>query len=169
MNAQTGYSVGQSLQQGVQGLNGRLQECLVSMTELNHEATELVERRGKAFEELAEHYLPAINQQTVSDTFQEVRSQLMDVLMRKQRHERELAKSLEVDRTESSRLEQELDRVTKSLDEKVAQREELEKLVAKRLESDEEFQRLSKEALVAEKERLRHVGIQQRRPHETAG
>ncbi len=152
MNARSGYSVGNALQQGVQVLSGRLQECLNAMTELDQSASELVERRAKAFLELAEHYLPAIDQQSVAGTFQEVRGQLMEVLTRKQRHERELQKALEADAAEAARLEHDLDRVTGVLNEKVARREELEKVVAERLEGDAEFQRLSKEALVAEGE-----------------
>lgn len=152
MNARSGYAVGIALQQTVHVLNGRLQECLTTMTELDQSAGELVERRAKAFLELAEHYLPAINQQTVAGTFQEVRSQLMEVLTRKQRHERELQKTLEADAVAAVQFEQELDRVTTTLNEKVARREELEKIVAERLESDAEFQRLSKEALTAERE-----------------
>ncbi len=152
MNARSGHSVGNALQQGVQVLNGRLQECLNAMTELDQSAGELVERRAKAFLELAEHYLPSIDQQSVAGTFQEVRGQLMEVLTRKQRHERELQKTLEADGAEAARLEQDLDRVTDVLNEKVARREELEKIVAQRLQSDAEFQRLSKEALLAERE-----------------
>ncbi|MDZ4656539.1 MAG: hypothetical protein SH868_03055 [Bythopirellula sp.] len=152
MNARSGYSVGQALQESVQGVNVHLQECLAKMTQLDSSASELVERRGKAFLELAEHYLPAIDQQSVAGTFHEVRSDLMDVLSRKLRHERELKKTLEADAKEKARLDQELERVTKELNEKVITREELEVLVAKRLEGDAEFQRLSREALVAEKE-----------------
>jgi hypothetical protein len=152
MNARSGFSVGNALQQSVQVLQGRVQECLGAVADLDRSAGEIVERRGEAFLELAKHYLPAVDQQTIAGTFQEVRSQLMDVLVRKQRHVRELQETLRVDEAEDSRLEKELEQVTKRLDDKVAQREELEKEVARRLENDAEFQRLSKEALVAEKE-----------------
>ena len=152
MNARSGYSVGNAVQQAVQGVNAHAQECFAQMNELDEESKGLVERRGQALLELAEHYLPAIDEQSVAGTFQEVRSQLMEVLSRKQRHERELQKTLAADAKERARLEQELDRITAALNEKVARREELEKEVAKRLESDPEFQRLSKEALIAEKE-----------------
>jgi hypothetical protein len=152
MNGRSGYTVGSVLQQGVQGLNGRLQECINGVAELNQSAAELVERRSQAFLELAEHYLPAIDQISVATTFQEVRSELMEVLLRKQKHEREIQKSLEAGALDAERLEKDLDRITVTLNEKVEQREELEKVVAERLEKDDEFQRLSKEALVAEKE-----------------
>jgi hypothetical protein len=152
MNARSGYSVGNALQQAVQVLHGRMQECLNAMTELDQAAAELGERRAKAFLELAEHYLPAIDQQSIAGTFQEVRSDLKEVLLRKQRHQRELQTTLEADAADAVRIEQDLDRITKILNEKVARREELEKVVAERLAVDAEFQRLSKEALVAERE-----------------
>jgi hypothetical protein len=152
MNARSGYSVGSALQQSVQVLQGRVQECLGGMAELDRSAEEIVERRGEAFLDLAKHYLPAVDQQTVAATFQEVRGQLMDVLVRKQRHERELQETLRADEADEARLEKELERITARLNEKVAKREELEKLVAERLAGDAEFQRLSQEALTAEKE-----------------
>ena len=81
MNARSGYSVANALQQSVQVLQGRVQECLNAMADLDRSAGEIVERRGEAFLELAKHYLPAVDQQTVAGTFEEVRSQLMDVLV----------------------------------------------------------------------------------------
>lgn len=152
MNARSGQSVGQAIQQGVQEVNGGLQHVLSEINRLDEAANDLVERRGQAFLELAEHYLPAVTQQTVSQAFEEIRSELMEVLLRKQRHERELQKTIESDEAESRQLDEELQRVTTALNEKVAQREELEKEVVKRLEGDAEFQRLSTEALTAEKE-----------------
>jgi hypothetical protein len=142
----------------MQVLQGRVEECLGTLADLDRSAHEIIERRGEAFVELAKHYLPTVDQQTVANTFQEVRGQLMDVLVRKQRHERELQQTLRADEAEEARLEKELQQITRQLNEKVAQREELEKAVAQRFESDAEFQRLSKEALVAEKELNRNEG-----------
>jgi hypothetical protein len=152
MNARSGYSVGNALQQALQGIQASAQECFTAITQLDQDTGELVERRSEALIELAEHYLPAIDEQSVANSFREVRSQLMDVLTRKQRHVRELKKTLDADHAETQRLEQELERVTGKLNEHVSQREELEQQVAQRLEGDAEFQRLSKEALIAEKE-----------------
>jgi hypothetical protein len=152
MNARSGYSVGNALQQGVQVLQGRVQECFNAMEDLDHSAAEIVERRSEVLLDLAKYYLPAVDQQTVAGTFQEVRGQLMDVLVRKQRRERELQETLRVDEETASRHSKELEQFTSQLNEKVAQREKLEKEVAQLLEGDEEFQRLSKEALTAEKE-----------------
>lgn len=152
MNARSGYSVGQALQQAVLALNGHLQQCLDAQTKLDRSTDELLERRAQAFLELAEHYLPAIDQNAVAGTFAEVRGELMEILTRKQRHQRELQKMLDEDAAEANRLDSELQRVTEVLNEKVTRREELEKVVAERLASDADFQRLSKEALAAERE-----------------
>lgn len=152
MNARSGHSIGHALQQAVHVLHGRVQQCLEAMAEGDRAASDVVERRGEAFLELARHYLPAMDQETVAGTFQEVRSQLMEVLMRKQRRQRELQEMLRADEAARARLDSELERVTTQLNDQVAKREELEKLVARRLEEDTEFQRLSKEALAAETE-----------------
>jgi chromosome segregation ATPase len=152
MNARSGYSVGNALQQALQGIQASAQECFTAITQLDQDTGELVERRSEALIELAEHYLPAIDEQSVANSFREVRSQLMDVLTRKQRHVRELKKTLDDDHAETRQLEQDLEQVTDKLNNHVTRREELEQQVARRLESDAEFQRLSKEALIAEKE-----------------
>src|SRR5690606_14822720 len=149
MNARSGHSIGLALQQAVHVLHGKVQQCLDAMAESDRAASELVERRGEAFLELARHYLPAIDQETVAGTFQEVRSRLMEVLVRKQRRQRELHEMLRAGEAARTRLDGELERVTAELNEQVAKREQLEKLVARRLEEDAEFQRLSKEALAA--------------------
>ncbi|QEG35060.1 hypothetical protein Pr1d_23510 [Bythopirellula goksoeyrii] len=152
VNARSGRSVGHAIQQAVSGVNNHLLECQSAMNQHERSMSELVERRGQSLLHLAQHYLPNIDQQTIAGSFGEVRNQLADILGRKQRHEREIERTLQADAAEESRLETELEEITERLNEKVARREELEKVVAQRLETDEEFQRLSKEALIAEKE-----------------
>lgn len=151
-NARSGRSVGHALQQAVAGVNNHLAECQAAMSRFDRAMGELIEQRGQSLLRLAEHYLPNIDSQTIAGTFAEVRHQLVDILNRKQRHEREIERTLQADVAEELRLEQELDEITARLNEKVARREELEKIVAQRLEGDLEFQRLSKEALSAEQE-----------------
>ncbi len=152
VNARSGRSVGHAIQQAVSGVNDHLQNCLTTMSRFDRSMSELVDERGKSLLRLAEHYLPNIDQQTIAGTFDQVRGHLVDILNRKQKHEREIERTLQADAAEESRLEQELEEITAKLNEKVDRREDLEKEVARLLEKDADFQRLSKEALIAEKE-----------------
>ena len=144
-NARSGRSVGNAIQQTVSGVNSQLQECLSAMNQFDRSMSAIVEQRGQSLLRLAEHYLPNISPQTIAGTFADVRSQLLEILDRKQSREREIERTLQTDTNEESRLEKELEEITKRLNEKVTHREELEKVVAARLEQDEPFQKLSKE------------------------
>ena len=152
IDARSGRSVGHAIQQAVAGVDQQLQKTMSAMSEFDRSMSQLVEQRGQSMLRLAEHYLPNIDQQTIAGTFSDVRSELVEILRRKQGHERQIEKTLQEDRAEESRLQEELDEVTARLNEKVQRREELEEVVAERLKNDEEFQRLSKEALAAEQE-----------------
>lgn len=148
----SGRSVGYALVQASRSLNEQLEKSLTTSRELDKAMGHIVDRRGQALFELAHHYLPNIDQQTVANTFAEVRQEILEILERKRHHEHKLENTIADDETEQRRLQQELVQVTSQLNEKVAQREELEKVVAERLDDDSRFQDLSKQALSAEQE-----------------
>ena len=150
MQARSGRSVEQALQQVLHGVQGELKASSANLGKLDEATRQLVEQRGQALLDLAEHYLPDIDRQTVAGTFSEVRGELLQILDRKERHEQELRTSLAEDQTKTSELEDSLKQITTELNAKVARREELEKSVVQKLETDTEFQRLSQEALIAE-------------------
>ncbi len=150
--ALSGRSVGQAIQQASEQMRRQQAEGQASLQKLDQSLNELVDRRGQTLLELAEHYLPEINRESVLATFRGIRDELLDVLTRKQRRERQLHETLKQDESESVRLQANLEQVTDALNEKVAEREQLEEIVAKRLAAHEKFQELSKQALVAERE-----------------
>jgi ABC-type transporter Mla subunit MlaD len=90
--------------------------------------------------------------ETVQQTFVEVRDDLMEVVARKQKRERELHDQAAAAERAVEHLEAELARVTESLNGKVAEREKLEQIVSERLHGSDEFKRLSEQALTAETE-----------------
>ena len=102
--------------------------------------------------ELAHHYLPEISRETIASSFREIREDLRQVLASKQRRQQQLGQELEKIETDILRQQVELDQVTEALDEKVAQREKLEAVVAERLAGHDSFQQLSGRALEAEQE-----------------
>ncbi|NOZ40754.1 MAG: hypothetical protein GXP24_11085, partial [Planctomycetes bacterium] len=88
--------------------------------------------------------------------FRGIRDELLDVLARKQRRERQLHEDVKQDETEAIRLQADLERTTDDLNEKVAERERLEEIVAGKLKAHGNFQQLSKQALIAEQELQRN-------------
>lgn len=151
-NAISGRSVARAIAQAVRGVQGELERSLRSAHELDQQVGQLVERRGEVLLELARHYLPNFDQATVSQTFAEVRGDIIEVLRKKKEHEQELTDSITRDVEQERKLQESLDQITEKLNDKVARREELEKEVAKLLDTDAEFQRLSQKALAAEQE-----------------
>jgi len=151
-----GRRVGQALKQATEQLRRHQSECQASLRKLDESSNDLVDRRGLALLELAEHYLPEMSQQSVVESFRGVRAKLLNILERKQLRERQLHYALEQDETEALRLQASLEEATDQLNEKVGQREQLEEVVAKQLKTDEPFQQLSAQALVAEQELQRN-------------
>ena len=131
-------------------------ECKVALERIEKTAQDDLRRRGEQLVELAQHYLPAVSSETVSNTFREVRRDLQRILERKQLEEQELQKEWDKALDRRQQLQDDLDIVTRELDELVEQREELEEKLADRLEQDEAFQDLSRRALRSEQELARN-------------
>ena len=152
----SGRGVGQALKQATEQLRRHQSECQESLRKLDESSKELVDRRGQTLLELAEHYLPEVDRESVLASFRGIREELLNVLERKQRRERQLHEDLKKDEAEALRLQAELETATDALNEKVAERERLEDIVAEKLKAHEKFQKLSKEALIAEQELQRN-------------
>lgn len=152
MNVQSGADVGRTLQRGVDRVRRQLDEHIAGIQALDQHVNELVSRRGGALLDLAKHYLPDITLETVQQTFVEVRDDLMEVVARKQKRERELHDQTAAAERTVEHHEAELARVTESLNAKVAEREKLEQVVGGRLHGSDEFKTLSEQALTAETE-----------------
>ena len=106
--------------------------------------------------DLARHYLPDMSPETIQRAFEEVRDDLLEVLARKQRRERDVRDQAAAAEREAEHQEAELARITEALNSKVDERQKLEALVAERLHQTEEFKRLSEQALAAERELQRN-------------
>ena len=148
----SGRGVGQALKQATEQLRRHYGECQTSLKNLDESSKELVDRRGQTLLELAEHYLPEVDRESVLASFRGIRNELLKVLARKQKREQQLHEALKTDETEAIRLQADLEKTTDALNEKVADRERLEDIVAEKLKAHSEFQKLSKQALLAEQE-----------------
>lgn len=120
--------------------------------QLAREIQDDLRRRAETIENLAEHYLPKLDRNTLAQTFAEVRGKLSDLLAQKESREEEIATRMDAVHEARRQAEGDLDRVTTELDRLVEQREALEKQLAATLAADGEFQRLSAIALEAERQ-----------------
>jgi len=112
----------------------------------------LVSQRSDEFLELARHYLPDLSMETVERSFSGVRDELSELLQRKQRRERELTEGIEETEKAIANDQNETDQVTEQLNEEVRRRDELQEEVANRLKKMSEYERLVKEAAMAEQQ-----------------
>ncbi|MBI5850552.1 MAG: hypothetical protein HZB39_05860 [Planctomycetes bacterium] len=118
------------------GLQGRLLEA--------------VERRGKALQQLAQYYLPKLDDQTVAAAFREVRGELEMLQLRQKVRADELRASIAAADAEQAKLDAELAQVTEQLEALVAERTAIETAIAGRLAADAEFQAMAREVAHAE-------------------
>lgn len=152
VNVRSGREVGRVLERAVEQVRQRLSVHADGIRELDAQMNELIARRSETLIELAQHYLPDLKPETIQGSFFEVRSELLDLLSQKQQRQLELQDRTSAARREVEHQDAELDRVTDELNDKVAERERLEAVVAQRLHGTEEFTKLSQQALVAEQE-----------------
>jgi chromosome segregation ATPase len=116
------------------------------------ELKDALEEKGKAVLELATHYLPELSRDRVDATFAQVRDELATVVDRQERARAEL--SGRRDRFDEScrSFQQQLNDASRQLDDVTQQIAATESEIAHTLATDEEFQRLSQQALAAEHE-----------------
>ncbi|QDU88185.1 hypothetical protein Pla175_15570 [Pirellulimonas nuda] len=115
----------------------------------SHIQADLRERAG-ALEQLAEHYLPRLDRETVARSIREVRGEVSELLARKQQREAELRQRWEATLDARQAIEGELEQATASLNELVERRESLELRLAETLQADAQFAELSAKAIKSE-------------------
>ena len=146
----SGTEIGSQLQRKAKRTRADAGQRTADMKRLEERADELVAKRGERFLELARHYLPALSQEHIAKSFAGIRDELLAVHSEQEREVEKLVTRMASVREEHIQQEQLLEETTTRLDDKVADRERLEKEVADHLRSDAEFQELSNKALYAE-------------------
>ncbi len=152
----SGAEVLQQIRQTHSALGGELQASRGRLDQLERSARDAVRQRGEAVLELAKHYLPELNRETISNSFLEVRHELEDVLEKKQARETELLEQWDRSLDRRAELETSLDKATDELNGLVARREELEEQLGGLLAEDKEFGDLSQRAMASESELARN-------------
>ncbi len=147
---QPGSIIYRQLQSALDDARGTVLRVKQGLELLDGQMNELVARKGAALLELARYYLPEISRAAIEMTFVEIRSSLLEVLGRKERTRAELTARMNRFVETCAKLEQQLADVTDQLNELVRQREALEAIVGGQLQQDAEFQRLTRDAALAE-------------------
>jgi hypothetical protein len=129
-----------------------LSECQAAASRLDAQMHDFVARRGEVLMQLARQFLPEISRPAVERTFEGIRADLLAILARRDAKERSLEHEAARLDDEARRSNEKLNGVTDLLNEKVAQREQLEARVAEILKTNDEFQQRSKIALQAEEQ-----------------
>lgn len=106
--------------------------------------------RGNVLVELAEHYLPELSREAIQSTWAEIRSDIMDVLRRKEAHEARLGSEIQQIESRRQSAEQELLDLNAKLDIATQQQLDVSAVVESQLKGDAHFVELSDRAAVAE-------------------
>ena len=153
-----GSDVLQVLEHALTHARGRGNELQNSLSQLDQVTQEAVARRGKALLDLARHYLPEMSAQAVERTFNEVRRDLEELLLRQQRRQRELQTEWDAALDQRQQMESQLEQITAELNALVTRREALQTQLADQLLADPAFQQLSQQVLSAEQALKRNEG-----------
>lgn len=154
MGRDRGHVVFGQLRRAAERSRSRAEEAAGELQQIDRKAENLLRRRAEAFEELARHYLPSLEDVDGATAFRDVRGEIEALIEQREVEMRRIGADIESAREERSALDGELDDTTRALDEKVAERERLEQHVVDTLAADAEFQKLAQAA--AESERALH-------------
>ena len=145
-----GSIIFRQLQSALDDARGTVLRVKQGLELLDGQMSELVARKGASLLELARYYLPEISRSSIESTFVEIQSSLLEVLGHKERTRAELTTRMSRFVETCAKLEQQLADVTAQLNELVRKREAIEEVVGEQLKQDVEFQRLTREAALAE-------------------
>lgn len=146
----SGPSVHQQLMSGYAELQAKLQAAHHHITSAAEQRASLDDDRGAAMLRLAEHYLPELTPDAVSDSWRELRPSMERILARKQDHTNRTQARLQELTSRRERLDAELVSLNERLDEAVSRQQELAAQVESQLQGDPQFAELSDRAAVAE-------------------
>lgn len=123
---------------------------------LDGRATELLNQRGEALLELARHYLPEVSRPAIERTFEGIRGDLLGILSRKEKRQRELRSEHGAQTDEANKFDAELADVTKQLGAKTTERERLEVELGEVLKDHADYHERSRLAQQAEQQLRRN-------------
>ncbi len=150
-----GAEVYRDLQQHASTARREVEAVAQELQALEQQAQDLVAQRSDSVRRLAQHYLPALDDQSIASAATEVQGQLRAVQDKQRRELEHLRKDLKELTQALSTHEAEFRKVTAQLDDCVARRTELEGRAAQMLQADPEFKALATRAADTERKLAR--------------
>lgn len=150
----SGSSVYKKIKNQVKEQEKKCKELANSVYACETEITQLGNEREEIFSQLALTYLPELEAKDVKQTLHEVQAEVEKIFKEKQKRRLELENSINTTQEKREKLEEELDVVTDSLNQKAKERNKLRGEIVKELSLSSLYTELDKNAKQAE-ERLK--------------
>jgi hypothetical protein len=127
-------------------INGSEKEARVRAMDVSNEIEKLLADQSDAFRELAQHYLPRLDDDVESDGWTEMRAVLRDIMLRRDDSRRQLETRLQTAATQQSSAEMLWKQLSEQFSAVTQKADELTTQLTEKLTADPDLQRLSREA-----------------------
>jgi len=127
-------------------INGSEKEARARAMDVSNEIEKLLVDQSDAFRELAQHYLPRLDDDVESDGWTEMRAVLRDVMLRRDDARRLLQTRLQTASTQQSSSEMQWKQLSEQFSAATQKADELTTQLTEKLTTDPDLQRLSREA-----------------------
>jgi hypothetical protein len=127
-------------------INGSEREARARAMDVSNEIEKLLADQSDAFRELAQHYLPRLDDDIERDGWTEMRGVLRDVMLRRDDARRQLELRLQAASTQQTSSELQWKQLSEQLSAVTQKADELTTQLTEKLTADPDLQRLSREA-----------------------
>ena len=131
-------------------INGSEKDARARAAEVSNEIEKLLANQSDAFRELAQHYLPRLDDDIERDGWLEMRGVLRDIMLRRDDSRRQLGIRLHTASTQQASAEGQWKQLSEQFSAAAQKADELAKQLTEKLTSDPDLQRLSRDAAEAQ-------------------
>ena len=121
-------------------INGSEKDARARAMDVSNEIEKLLTDQSDAFRELAQHYLPRLDDDVERDGWSEMRAVLRDIMLRRDDSRRQLETRLQVAATQQSTAETQWKQLSEQLSAATAKADELAKRLTDKLTTDPDLQ-----------------------------
>lgn len=146
----SGQTVAQQLKQAFQDAQDELRNARAAAASMEHHADEIQSDRDRTLADLARHYLPSLTQESLLQTWSEVRGSIEQVLLKKESHIKQLEADLNQLGADKRAAEVELDEKNSQLDSALNAQQLVSENLSDNLSKDDQFIGLTQRAAEAE-------------------
>jgi hypothetical protein len=146
----SGPDVHQQLMDAYANMQGKLESSREQLLNSKQQRDQLNDDRGDALVNLAEHYLPALTREAISETWLEIRPAVSEILLRQQEHVERTRETLGSLTARRGQQDQQLLVINREFDQAIEAQNSVAEQVRRRLQEDPRFVQLSDRAAIAE-------------------